>query len=212
MDKAQLGPPAHTLTHNSFSMNGSYELDPPDKVAEPCEAQPEGLDAWFAVAFASEEATEHGDQPDHLSEVGRGAGRLFLCQEIRAFPFLLAEQLAGGQVRMSTPKSNEVWQAPRHHHVNRQGQLDLVDMPQLQGFHPTAIFEDMEEDFDFPPRAIPVDQFRDRFEAFGSRLVAKRHSMGLTPLGAPISWAMTQVTGNVPPWPSGNSTRQAKSF
>jgi hypothetical protein len=45
-----------------------------------------------------------------------------------------------------------------------------------------------------------------------SRLVSKRHSMGLTPCGAPISWAITPVTGNRPPWPSDNSTRQAKSF
>ncbi len=48
---------------------------------------------------------------------------------------------------MSAPQSNEVRQAPRHHPVNRQGQLDLVDMPQLQGFHPTAIFEDIEKCF-----------------------------------------------------------------
>jgi len=53
---------------------------------------------------------------------------------------------------MSTPESHEVCQAPRHHHVNRQGQLDLVEMPQLQGFYPTAILEDMEKYFNIPSR------------------------------------------------------------
>ena len=119
---------------------------------ESCEAQPEGLDAGFAIALAAKEAAEHGDLPDHLAEVGRGTGRLFLCQEIRALPFLLAEQLASGPVRMTPSESHEVCQAPRDHHINGQGQLDLVDMPQLQGFYPTAILEDMEKYFDIPSR------------------------------------------------------------
>jgi hypothetical protein len=152
VDQEAMAGSSHTLTHNSFIMNRSHELDSADEVAESCEAQPEGFDAGFAVALAAEEAAEHGDLPDHLAEVGRGAGRLFLCQEIRALPFLLAEQLAGGQVWMSTPESHEVCQAPRHHHINGQGQFDLVDMPQLQGFHPTAIFEDIEKYFDIPSR------------------------------------------------------------
>ena len=85
----------HILTHNSLSINGAHEFDASDEVSESREAQPEGFDAGFAVALAAEEAAEHGDLPDHLAEVGRGAGRIFLCQEIRALPFLLAEQLAG---------------------------------------------------------------------------------------------------------------------
>ena len=176
----------HTLTHNSFSINRSHELHPADEVAESGEAQPEGLDAGFAVAFAAEEAAEHGDLPDHLAELGRGVGWNFLCQEIRALPFLLAEQLAGRQVRMSTPQSHEVCQAPRHHHVNRQGQLDLVDMPQLQGFYPTAILEDMEKYFNFPPRAIPVDQFCDRFKAFGLAIGHQAPFNGLDAVRCPI--------------------------
>ena len=72
-------------------------------------------------------------------------GRLLLCQDVRPLPFLLAEQFASGQVWMSAPESHKVCQAPRHHHIHGQGQLDLVDMSQLQGFHPTAIFEDIKK-------------------------------------------------------------------
>ena len=127
-------------------------LDAPDEVAKSREAQPEGFNAGFAVALTSEEAAEHGDLPNHLAEAGRGAGRFFLCQNVGPFPFLLAEQFAGGQVWMGAPQSNEACQAPRHHHVNGQGQFDLVDMSQLQGFHPTGILEDIEKDLDIPSR------------------------------------------------------------
>ena len=77
-----------------------------DEVSEPREAQPEGLDAGFAIALPAEEAAEHGDVPDHLAEVGRCGGRRFLSQDVCALPFRLTEQLAGGQVRMGAPKSN----------------------------------------------------------------------------------------------------------
>ena len=96
-------------------------INSPDEVSESREAQPECLDAGFAVALAAEEAAEHGDPPDHLAEVGRGAGRRFLGQNVRPFPFFFTEQFAGGPVRMSAPQSNEVRQAPRHDQVNRQG-------------------------------------------------------------------------------------------
>ena len=43
-------------------------FDSPDEVSEPCDPQPEGLDAGFAVALPAEEAAEHGDLPDHLAE------------------------------------------------------------------------------------------------------------------------------------------------
>jgi len=43
---------------------------------------------------------------------------------------------------MSAPESDEMRQAPRHRQIDWQGQFDLVDIPQLQGFYPTAILQD----------------------------------------------------------------------
>lgn len=79
--------------------------------------------------------------------VGGYGGRYLLRQEIGALPFRFAEQLTGGQVWMGAPQPDEVRQAPRHHQIDRQSQLDLVDRAELQGFHPTAILEDMESRF-----------------------------------------------------------------
>jgi hypothetical protein len=39
-----------------------------------------------------------------------------------------------------------------------------------------------------------------------ARLVSSRHSMGLTPSGAPVSLAIKQVTDRRPPWPSARLT------
>lgn len=80
------------------------------------EAEQEGFDAGFAVALAAEDATEHGDLPNYLAEAGRCAGRFFVCQDVGTFPFFLAEQLAGGQVWIGAPQSNEVCQAPGPRH------------------------------------------------------------------------------------------------
>ncbi len=63
----------------------------------------------------------------------------------------------------------------------RQGQLDLVEVSQLQGFHPTTILQDMEENLDFPPRAIPVDQRHSGFEAVGLAIGSQAPLDGLTP-------------------------------
>lgn len=187
-------------------------FDAPDEVAKSREAQPEGFNAGFAVALASEEAAEHGDLPNHLAEAGRCAGRFFLCQNVGPFPFLLAEQFAGGQVWMGAPQSNEACKAPRHHHVNCQASSILSICPSCRASTRQPFLRILKK--------ISISH-RTRYQSINVtasskvlalRLVSKRHSMGLTPFGGAISWAMTQVTLSRPHWPSGNSTRQAKSF
>ncbi len=83
----------------------------------------------------------------------------FLRQNVGAFPFVGGMQCGGFEVGVSASQTNQVCQAPSHHHVDGQGALDLGNTRQLQGFDPAAVLEHLDEGFDLPAAAIQVDEF-----------------------------------------------------
>ena len=51
-------------------MNRFHKLNSLDEVSEASQALPKGFDAGFAITFSSEEAAEHRNLPNGLSEGG----------------------------------------------------------------------------------------------------------------------------------------------
>lgn len=80
--------------HKSFVMNRSHIFDLLDEISA-IEAQPEGFDAGFAVVFAPQETTQHGNLPNHLAQGGRCRRGRLLGQEVRTLTFFLGKQLVG---------------------------------------------------------------------------------------------------------------------
>ena len=96
----------HILIHNSPWSRLTHELETDDAVHDALEADPDGFDAWLAVAFARQEAAEHGDQSQDLIESGPVSRRLLLVEEIGGMPFILVEEHVGGQVRTGPAESH----------------------------------------------------------------------------------------------------------
>ena len=67
-------------------------------------------------------------------------------------PFILVEEQVGGQVRTGPTESHQKSNSPGDDQVQRDGALQAVDRPQLQGLDPAAVLEDVEEDLDIPSR------------------------------------------------------------
>ena len=109
-------------------------LDPFDKIPDALKAKPERLDAGFAIAFSSEETTEHGDSSDDLVDGGRYFRDGFLGEDVCAFPLVGSEEQRRGEVRMRSPEADQASQSPRHDHIDGKGQFDLAGSTELQGF------------------------------------------------------------------------------
>ena len=61
-------PSPHTLIHNSPRGRLTDELETDDTVHDALQPDPDGFDARLAVAFARQEAAEHGHQSQDLVE------------------------------------------------------------------------------------------------------------------------------------------------
>ena len=55
------------------------------------------------------------------------------------------------------------------------------------------------DEVEFPPAAIPVDQFCGLLQHGDGSIVSKRHSIGFCPCSVPVSRAIRHVTGIRPP-------------
>ena len=72
----------------------THELDADDAVHDALQADPGPLDARLSVAFARQEATEHGDQSHDLVESWPLSGRFLLVEQIGGMPFIFVEKRA----------------------------------------------------------------------------------------------------------------------
>ena len=58
----------HIPPYKSFDIRKSaHMLHPLDEIAQTLHALPKSFDAWFAIPFHAEEATEHGDLADDFT-------------------------------------------------------------------------------------------------------------------------------------------------
>lgn len=112
-----------------------------------------------------------------------GFGGAFRRQNVGALQFFLAEQGVGTPVRIRSSQAKQPRQAPRHCHIDRQRQFESVDMRQLQRFHPTAVLDGVEIDFNFPARRIPVDELHRGLEGGGRPVGQQAPLNGLDALG-----------------------------
>ncbi len=139
-------------------------LDAIDEIPDALEAPPKGFDAGFTVPLSAEKPAEHGDLPDDFTDRRWRRRDRLLGQDIGAFPLVIGEERRRCEFRMRPPQAHQARQSPRHDHVDGQGQFELADMFELQGFDPAAVLEHVEEGLDLPAAAIPVDQFDDGVE------------------------------------------------
>lgn len=119
------------------------------------ESEPDGFRAGFAVAIATEEATQARDQAQHLV----GLGRLFnMSQQIRAANLVRIEEQLGIQLGTISAHAHQMGDTPRHHQEQRQGARAARSRPTAappRGNRSSA----RQQDLDFPAHPIPVDQF-----------------------------------------------------
>ena len=73
------------------------KLDPGSEVDDALQAKPDGLDAWFAVAFACKESAQHGHQAQHFVEPRRFCWHFSVIKDVRSLPFVGFEQKRRGK-------------------------------------------------------------------------------------------------------------------
>ncbi len=78
----------HSVIHNSLCMNLPHMAEPLKKNPDALKTKPERLDAGFAVTFPGEEAAEHGDSADHITQLVHCFRDGFLGQDVCVFPLL----------------------------------------------------------------------------------------------------------------------------
>jgi len=61
---------------------------------------------------------------------------------------------------MNPAQPHEIGQAPGNDQIDRESQLQFLDLPQLKFLDPATVLEDMKQGFDFPTATIPVNQLR----------------------------------------------------
>jgi hypothetical protein len=149
----------HAITHNSgLNPEAAAMLDARNEIPDKREPKPERFDARFTVRLATEEAAENRNLADDRAKVRWLGRRVLLRQNIRRLPFRLGEECARiHQVGVSPSQTYRTGQAPRHDHIHGQRQFQFGNAAQLQRLYATAILEHVEEDF--PPAAIPINQF-----------------------------------------------------
>ncbi len=70
----------------------THELNAGDAVHDALQADPGAPDARLSVAFARQEATEHGDQSQDLFESWPLSGRFLLVEQVGGMPFIFVEK------------------------------------------------------------------------------------------------------------------------
>lgn len=135
-----------------------------DEIAQALNAEPEGFDAGFAVALTGEESAELRDQADDLANRRHLLRWLLLVEDEGAGPFRFGEEQIGRPLRVDASQANQTGEAPGNDQIDRQRQFQLALAAQLQGLDPAAVLEYMEQGFDLPAAAIPVDQFDGRLK------------------------------------------------
>ena len=123
--------------------------------------------------------------------------------------FIGIKEQCGIQIRAGSSFTHQVGDAPRDDHEQRQSTLQTVDGTQLQCFDLVAVLDDVEKNFEFPPCAVPIDQFGCLPMRGDVPFVNSRHSTALVPAGAFTSRATTQVTLRRPLLPLPTSIRRA---
>lgn len=185
-----------------------YEFHTLDELPDPLHADPKGFDARFSIALATEKAAEADNLSDHLSDAGQCFGNGFLAQEISGLPFLGREEQGGFQVGMHPPQAHQPAQSPGDDQIDGKRQFDFRRTRQLQGLDPAAVCRDMEEDFDFPARPVPIDQFRYGFQG-GRRPIGQQSPFDRLDAARGLNFpAIKQVTSNRPPPAGRNSIRR----
>lgn len=121
------------------------------------QAQPDRLNARFAVALASEEAAQRRDLAQHFVQPWLRRRHL-VSQQVGSLNFVRIEEQISIQVGAGSAQPHQMRDAPRHHHEQRQGAFQLRNRTKLQCFDPAGILQDVKQDLYFPARAIPVDQ------------------------------------------------------
>lgn len=148
-------------------MSCSHKLNSLDEVSDANEALPKGFHAGFAIALATEEATEHRNLANDLAQGRWTFGNRFFRQNIGRLAFLIGQKRTRVQVRLRTGRTYPTSPSPGNHPIDSQRPFKLADTPQLQGLNPTAVLEDREESLNFPARLIPIDPFSGRFKVRG---------------------------------------------
>jgi hypothetical protein len=81
-----------------------------------------------------------------------------LVEQVCRLDLVGIEEQPGVQVRTGATHSHQVSDAPCHDQIQGQGTLDAFDRAQLKFLDLAAVLQDVEQHFDFPAGAIPVDQ------------------------------------------------------
>jgi hypothetical protein len=148
-------------------MNSPHIFHAHDDIPDALQAEPKSVEARLSVAFAAEEAAQHGNLPDDLANRRRGQRDRFLCQDVGPLPLLGREQRRSLKigVRSAQPyQSCQSCQTLGDHHIYGQRQFQLTDVSQLQRFNATATLQHMKEGLDFPAAAIPVNHLNHRLK------------------------------------------------
>jgi hypothetical protein len=138
-----------------------------EEVPDALPAQPEGLHAGLAIALATEEAAKPCKAANHVANARWGFRHRPHRQNVRCLPLLGREQQGRILVRMDPSQPHHPLQTLGHHHIDRQGQLNLSNGRQLQGFDSAAVLQHIEAHLNFPACPIPVDQLRRGFRTAG---------------------------------------------
>lgn len=65
-------------------------------------------------------------------------------------------------------------------------------MPQVQRLNVAAVFEDVKENFNLPPRLVPVNSDDGLLQGLSAAVGDQTPFNGFAPLGGLVSWAMMQ--------------------
>lgn len=122
-------------------MKCSHPFESLDEAVESGEALPERFQTGFAVAFAGEEAAEHGDPADDFADRGCFLGRLLFGQQPSGLPHRVVEHGIRRQIGMDSPQSHQMGQPPGDNEIDDQRDLQFLDMPQLQRLDPASVLE-----------------------------------------------------------------------
>jgi hypothetical protein len=69
------------------------------------------------------------------------------------------EQQGRIQIGVGSPQAHQPRNPPGHDHEQGQGPFQSLHTSELQSFHAAAVLENVEQQFDFPARPVPVNQF-----------------------------------------------------
>ena len=96
----------------------------------------------MTVVFAPQEAAETGDEPDHLTQWGRGLrGLCTVGDDPSGLPFFRVEDPLAGEIRAFSPPGDEVKDTPGDDQIDHQGTFHPFQCAQLERFDPATGFQ-----------------------------------------------------------------------